>query len=891
MEYFDFDEAARQNGEAFRYTGLGELDRRTPIPNDCHSTASPITHLFNQAGDIQQPSSLDGVYPMHRVKDPCYFCRCMGLDCVVAQRGVMQNACTCCIALYRECSFTRALSQGNHIDTLRSVSEDGAALKRNRLGKHLQNPNPVGEINNHSEDIAQQPRKPGVRFSLKAIKVLKSWLSEHASHPYPTDAEKDELKSKTGLNRSQISSWLANARRRGKVRLPPRTTSPYPGAISIPGKRLPPGVDISELNPLERWKHSPPENEAASARDIIQAMATSSFAPHGESELRDPKPLSRNTESSNDDSFSNKLTAHSVSSYSVDTNKSSISDMSFASAFSHRSRGSWNSADTRERRRRRHKSAAAPNPFQKSRVARIFQCTFCTDSFPTKYDWQRHEKSLHLALDKWTCAPHGGVITSANGQAVCAFCQHPDPDEDHLESHNFSTCQEKSIQERTFYRKDHLNQHLRLMHGVKLAPWMDAWKSTTTKITSRCGFCSATFNTWKERVDHLAAHFKAGTEISQWRGDWGFEPHIENCVENSMPPYLIGQERNTLDPWVASKAFNLAKYGRNFNKEHKVAPSEVSGASSLGITFRTDASCFRRLEKELSAYIARLFDQGIVPTDKLLQSKARLIVYGSDDTWNQTCADNPTWLKVLKRNNGLYDDPDAQNVQLEDLGMQPPFAADGGLRQAPAHSTRAPDALSGTMSPPSGLESTTTSNPGSVAGSIRNSSDLLRGGSSVSSHNFTPSPSAPSPNNLHLSSSTPINRITTNNAEVDPFLEMGFDAEFLQQLSDGYGDLGRVIDGLELDGLEYTENAGVGYGDIPNGTFNVKNNNNNFDNVSTSDSTPVTPLSGMAITSPEAIFGVVSSGGSVESVYIPGTFDTLPYDFQQGSERYGGELN
>ncbi|KAM5464502.1 hypothetical protein MauCBS54593_007017 [Microsporum audouinii] len=879
MEYFDFDEAARQNGETFRYTGVAEIDRCAPVPADCDGAVSPSTPPFGQPGDIQRPSNLDGVYPMHRVKDPCYFCRFMGLDCVVAQRGVMQNACTCCIALYRECSFTRALSKGSHIDTLRSEPEDGST-KRSPSIQQLEKPS-----NSNSEDIAQQPRKPGVRFPLKAVKVLKSWLSEHASHPYPTDAEKDELKLKTGLNRTQISSWLANARRRGKVRPPPRSTSPYPGAVTIPGKRLPPGVDISELNPLERWKHSPPENEAASARDIIQAMATSSFISHAESDFPHLKSHSRQTDSSNDDSFSNKFTAHSISGYSADTNKSSISDMSFASAFSHRSRGSWNSIETRERRRRRHKSAAAPNPFQKSRVARIFQCTFCTDSFPTKYDWQRHEKSLHLALDKWTCAPNGGVITSSNGQLVCAFCHHIDPDEDHLESHNFSTCQEKTVQERTFYRKDHLNQHLRLMHGVKLAPWMDSWKSTTTKIKSRCGFCSATFSTWKERVDHLATHFKAGTEISQWRGDWGFEPHIEDCVENSMPPYLIGQERNTLDPWVASKAFNLAKYGRNFNKEHKVAPSELSGVSPFGMPFRTDASCFRQLEKELSAYIARLFDQGIVPTDKLLQSKARLIVYGSDDTWNQTCADNPTWLKVLKRNNGLDDSSDTENVQLEDLGMQPPFAADGGLRQAPGNSTKSPQALSGTLSPPSGLGSTTTSNPESVSGSARNHSDLsFKGGGGNSVHNFTPSPGAHSPHNLNFPSPVSANGVPNNNTSADPLLEMGFDAEFFQQLNDGYGNIGRVIDGLELQSLGYTGT------NMHNGAFNVKNNHN-FDNVSTTDSTPVTPLSGMAMTSPEALFGIVSSGGSVEPVYIPGTFDTLPFNFSQGSETYRGEIN
>src|SRR4029077_19202768 len=131
------------------------------------------------------------------------------------------------------------------------------------------------------------------------------------------------------------------------------------------------------------------------------------------------------------------------------------------------------------------------------RSARIFQCTFCTDSFPAKYDWQRHEKSLHLPLDKWTCTPHGGMISSKD-RTFCAFCKESNPDSEHLESHNYTICQEKTVQERTFFRKDHLNQHLRLMHNVKYSPWMDLWRSTTTEIKSRCGFCGSCFTSWKE---------------------------------------------------------------------------------------------------------------------------------------------------------------------------------------------------------------------------------------------------------------------------------------------------------------------------------------------------------------------------------------------------------
>jgi hypothetical protein len=94
----------------------------------------------------------------------------------------------------------------------------------------------------------------------------------------------------------------------------------------------------------------------------------------------------------------------------------------------------------------------------------MFQCTFCTDHFKTKYDWQRHEKSLHLSLDKWICAPLGEVIVDkSTGKRKCVYCDELEPDEEHLATHNHSGCQERGFESRTFYRKDHLRQHLRLM--------------------------------------------------------------------------------------------------------------------------------------------------------------------------------------------------------------------------------------------------------------------------------------------------------------------------------------------------------------------------------------------------------------------------------------------
>lgn len=190
-------------------------------------------------------------------------------------------------------------------------------------------------------------------------------------------------------------------------------------------------------------------------------------------ETFDP-PTSSSTSTSYQRDMSNNSTgsfsifkAPSVS--SLETGLTGMSSNSFGShnsAYSYGSRhslGSMNSLKSKERRRRRRIPTRVPKADAKGSV-RMFQCTFCTDRFKTKYDWQRHEKSLHLSLDKWICAPLGEVIVDkSTGKRKCVYCDELEPDEEHLATHNHSGCQERGFESRTFYRKDHLRQHLRLM--------------------------------------------------------------------------------------------------------------------------------------------------------------------------------------------------------------------------------------------------------------------------------------------------------------------------------------------------------------------------------------------------------------------------------------------
>ena len=45
-----------------------------------------------------------------------------------------------------------------------------------------------------------------------SVRILKKWLFEHFSHPYPSVEEKEALSAQTGLKPSQVNYWFINAR-------------------------------------------------------------------------------------------------------------------------------------------------------------------------------------------------------------------------------------------------------------------------------------------------------------------------------------------------------------------------------------------------------------------------------------------------------------------------------------------------------------------------------------------------------------------------------------------------------------------------------------------------------------------------------------------------------
>ncbi|WKT48433.1 Homeobox domain [Fusarium oxysporum f. sp. vasinfectum] len=196
-----------------------------------------------------------------------------------------------------------------------------------------------------------------------------------------------------------------------------------------------------------------------------------------------------------------------------------------------------------------------------------------------------------------------------------SFCGVKNPDKTHLDGHNQSACIERPIEERTYHRKDHLQQHLRLVHMSKFLKWpMDDWKVMTQEVKSRCGFCGINLTTWASRVDHLADHFKAGSTMEHWKGDWGFEGKVIERIDNAMPPYLIHYERNSPLPFAATRG-----------------PAD------------TPTSAYELIKLELEYYM-RNRHQYIMPPDPELHFEACSVILGAEISSPNQASLSPSWL-------------------------------------------------------------------------------------------------------------------------------------------------------------------------------------------------------------------------------------------------------
>jgi len=163
-------------------------------------------------------------------------------------------------------------------------------------------------------------------------------------------------------------------RRRSKYMIRRSESNTSPITIPISHHNSP-----SQPVAIQRWQNSPPEEEAASLSAIYNAM--------------EQRPLS-GSQTPNFDQYK----VHRVPSSTT----SLESESSIRSANSNQSK----SKSQRRRKLTKSRTTAKGKAKPKDSADRIFKCTFCCDTFKHKYDWSRHEKSLHLNMEEWVCAPH-----------------------------------------------------------------------------------------------------------------------------------------------------------------------------------------------------------------------------------------------------------------------------------------------------------------------------------------------------------------------------------------------------------------------------------------------------------------------------------------------------
>jgi hypothetical protein len=270
-----------------------------------------------------------------------------------------------CSNLFRECSLTNSntleasnyanSATGAFFDTLHPVDEDTVRERGTMTGVrplHSRDNRRVSAPSNDDDDPGSSKRN-GIRFPRHAVKILRDWLEAHQQHPYPSEKQKAELQERTELKPVQIANWLANARRRNKVmkKAKPKVAMSPSLRASTPAIDIPePDKPWDELDPLERWKHSPPENEPAAFTDIGKALEDTELLAESTS------PSSYATRRNRDSSNGSKSRAHSTTSFET-SQASSLSAVS-SGANSRGSNGSFGSfssslAGKKDRRRRR----------------------------------------------------------------------------------------------------------------------------------------------------------------------------------------------------------------------------------------------------------------------------------------------------------------------------------------------------------------------------------------------------------------------------------------------------------------------------------------------------------------------------------------------------------
>lgn len=81
------------------------------------------------------------------------------------------------------------------------------------IGKVSPGSENISHCDQETKDTKVTQKKRGI-FPKSATNIMKAWLFQHLTHPYPSEDQKRALAQDTGLTILQVNNWFINARRR-----------------------------------------------------------------------------------------------------------------------------------------------------------------------------------------------------------------------------------------------------------------------------------------------------------------------------------------------------------------------------------------------------------------------------------------------------------------------------------------------------------------------------------------------------------------------------------------------------------------------------------------------------------------------------------------------------
>ena len=508
--------------------------------------------------------------------------------------------------LHNTSALDVGFTHSNVLSPRESTSNDSADTSISQRSTHTNNtsrltgraPLPNRQASSASWKPASAKRKgPQSRIPLEARQILED---EFATNPYPCNWEYDIIAHQANLDVKKVRNWFNNTRARKKSEgtfdglclqcmlthigvdnanretpdesthtLNPKLSRDSLDAIDQQADRT---ADPPQP-PLALYLAQSYQEEGLELTDIQAAMDSDSFSASGYSD-RGTWSASRRG-SAVDSIVSSEGTAPTT--YTVSSNGSLSNVSSFG----------------RERRRGRRRMAWKESTHKRSingvnsagqpQQDLPFFCTFCPRAFKTKYEWIRHEDSVHALRTTWICCD-----TRNTPLQSCPFCGQTDPDDAHMATHKYQQCQSKPEAQRTFYRRDHFVQHLHHVHfanakhpSVRVgcqARLLAAeghnfgckdlslkWRRFGAPMKKddpmlHCGFCGKKSKDWPERCEHVAEHMVA-RELS--RSVWWPERR-ENHLENlySTTPFESFRCRYCLKIFTDVQAMNAHSHCR-----------------------------------------------------------------------------------------------------------------------------------------------------------------------------------------------------------------------------------------------------------------------------------------------------------------------------------------